>query len=142
MPPLVRRYFKTSFFFGGLGIMTGMHMASALHLGAGSLHRYYHSAHTHMVLVGFFMMMWMGVLLWKLPAAPANSRYKPGLMTLVYWITTITTIVRYTLEAAIGYIQPEPDSMHMAIFLVSMVQGVAVIAFLVNLLPRVNVEEV
>ena len=79
--------------------------------------------------------------LWKLPAAPASSRYKPKLMVTIYWLITLSTVVRYTLEAAVGYIQPEPDWMHIGVFLVAMIQGSTIIAFLVNLLPRVNAEQ-
>ncbi|MCB9916365.1 MAG: hypothetical protein H6828_14650 [Planctomycetes bacterium] len=138
MPPLARRYLKTSFFLGALAILTGMHMASALHLQAGSMHRYYASAHTHLVLVGFFMMMWMALLLWKLPAAPAGSRYKPGLMVFVYWLLLATTLGRYLLESALGYFDPEPDALHQVTFLVASLQGVAIVIFLWNLWPRID----
>lgn len=139
MPPLARRFLKTSFLFGGLAILTGMHMGSALHLRAGEMHRYYLSAHTHLVLVGFFLMMWMALLLWKLPEAPAGSRYKPGLMPVVYWALTLSSIARFLGESALGYFAPEPEWLHQAVFAASIVQGTSVIAFLVNLLPRVNV---
>jgi hypothetical protein len=141
MPPLARRYLKTSLFFGGLGILTGMHMSSALHLQAGSNHRWYMTAHTHMMLVGFMLMMFMAALLWKLPQAPSGSRYKPALMVWVYWILTLTSIVRYSFNSAIGYLTPEPEWMHMAIFLISSLQGFAIIAFFINILPRVNAPE-
>ena len=138
MPPLSRRYLKTSFVFGILAILTGMHMGSALHLQAGSMHRYYSSAHTHMVLVGFFLMMWMSFLLWKLPTAPTGSRYKPGLMVLCWWLMMLSTSARFLFECWIGYLVPEPDWLHNAIFTAAMVQGTTVIAFLINLMPRIN----
>jgi heme/copper-type cytochrome/quinol oxidase subunit 1 len=142
MPPLARRYLKTSFWFGATGILTGMHMASALHLRAGSLHRYYLSAHTHMMLVGFFLMMFMAILLWKLPPAPEGSRYKPALMGWLWMALVICTIGRFLGELVLGYLRPEPDWLHYAIFAVSTAQGACVLAFVVNLLPRINAPDV
>jgi heme/copper-type cytochrome/quinol oxidase subunit 1 len=138
MPPLARRFLKTAFLFGALGIMTGMHISSALHLQAGDTHRYYISAHTHLVLVGFVLMMCMAGLLWKLPPAPEGSRYKPGLMPVVYWLLVSCTLGRYLLESGIGYMEPEPDWLHQLIFYVSCLQGLAVITFFVNLWPRLS----
>lgn len=138
MPPLAQRFFKTAIAMGVLGIMTGMHMTTALHLGKGSMHRYYNSAHTHLMLVGCAMMVGMGVCLWKLPAAPANSRHRPAFDQVAYWVVTLSSLVRYSLECWIGYLDPEPSWMHQAITWSSTIQGLGLILFLVNQWPRIH----
>jgi len=138
MPPLARRYLRTAIAFAILGVMTGMHMSSALHLKAGEMHRYYLSAHAHVMLVGFSLMVAMSVALWKLPEAPAGSRYRPSLMRLAYWLTSVGTLLRYLSESWIGYQTPEPESVHRFIYAAGMVQGTGILIFLVNLLPRIR----
>ena len=54
----------------------------------------------------------------------------------------ICTIGRFLGELVLGYSRPEPDWLHYAIFAVSTAQGACVLAFLVNLLPRINAPDV
>lgn len=138
MPPLARRFLKTAIAFGVLGIMTGMHMSTALHLGAGEMHRYYASAHTHIMLVGCSMMLGMGIALWKLPEAPTGSRHQPWLDATSYWLVTLCSLGRYSFECWIGYLNPEPTWMHQAITVLSQIQGLGLILFLVNQWPRIH----
>jgi len=129
---------KTGFAMAILAILTGMHMSSALHLGQGVLHRYYPSAHTHLMLVGGSAMIGMGVALWKLPPGPAESRLRPRLDALAYWGVTLTTLGRYVLECWVGYLDPEPTWMHQGITWISMLQGSSLILFLLNQWPRLR----
>lgn len=138
MPALARRYLKTAILLGVLGILTGMHMSSAVHLGAGAMHRYYTSAHTHLMLVGFSLMVGMGVALWKLPEPRAGSRHRPLFDELAYWIIVAGTLVRFTLECWIGYLEPEPTWMHETITVASIAQGSGLILFLLNQWPRIH----
>ncbi|MFT7484947.1 MAG: heme/copper-type cytochrome/quinol oxidase subunit 1 [Candidatus Paceibacteria bacterium] len=138
MPPLARRYLKTAFAFGILGVLTGMHMSSALHLQLGSMHRWYLSAHTHIMLVGFAMLAANSLALCLLPEAPGGSRHRPGLDKLAYWLITLCTLGRFSFEAAIGYMSPEPGWMHQTINAVATLQGLGLIVFWVNQWPRIN----
>ncbi|MFT7667576.1 MAG: heme/copper-type cytochrome/quinol oxidase subunit 1 [Planctomycetota bacterium] len=138
MPPLARRFLKTAIAMGILAVLTGMHMASALHLGHGQMHRYYASAHTHLMLVGSAMMVCMGLAIWKLPQAPAGSRHRPGLDVLAYWLVTICSLGRFTFECWVGYLNPEPAWMHQVIHASSFVQGLGLILFMVNQWPRIS----
>ena len=138
MSPIARLYLKTSFAFGILGVLTGMHMASALHMQSGSMHRWYLSAHTHILLVGFALLAANSLALSLLPAAPAGSRHRPGLDRLAYWLITLCTLGRFLFESAIGYMIPEPIWMHQAIFALGTVQGIGLILFWVNQWPRIH----
>jgi len=138
MPPLARLYLKTSFAFGILGVATGMHMSSALHLHSGSMHRWYLSAHTHLLLVGFALLAADSLALCLLPAAPPGSRHRPGFDRLAYWIITLSTAGRFGLESALGYFASEPVWMHQAIFAISTAQGLGLILFWINQWPRIH----
>lgn len=138
MPPLARRYFKTAVAFGVLGILTGMHMSSAQHLGAGDMHRFYVSAHTHVMLVGFSLMVGYGVALWKLPEPRPGSFHRPRYDVIAYWLITVGTLVRYVMESWVGYEDPEPKWMHQTINAFAMLQGAGLILFLVNQWPRIR----
>jgi heme/copper-type cytochrome/quinol oxidase subunit 1 len=138
MPPLARRYLKTAIAFGVIGILTGMHMSTAQHLGAGSMHRFYVSAHTHVMLVGFSLMGAFGVALWKLPEPRPGSFHRPALDRLAYWTITLGTLVRFVAECWIGYEDPEPVWLHQTINAFAIVQGSGLILFLVNQWPRVQ----
>jgi heme/copper-type cytochrome/quinol oxidase subunit 1 len=62
------------------------------------------SAHTHIILVGFVLMMIMGVALWFFPRAEKDDKkYKPGLIWICYWFITSGTFVRFTLEIIDSY---------------------------------------
>ena len=77
MPPIPRRaryFLKTAIWFLVLGVLTGLHMSSAKHLDAGGMHWPYVVAHTHLILIGFFLMGTMGSAIWLLPSPPPGSR--------------------------------------------------------------------
>ncbi len=139
MPRISRVYLKTALAFLLLGVFTGLHISSAKHLAAGSTHPPYVVAHTHILMIGFFLMSAMGVALWKLPDAPANSRYRVGLAWAVYAMLVPSSIARFLLEIWLGYYpaahgEPIPS----AIFGVSCVQVLALTLFVWNLWPRIR----
>lgn len=99
MPPLVRRYVKTSFVFLALGLLLG----GWIIVGEFVLGRYpprlYVTAHVHLLLVGFMLMVVMGVATWMFPRpAREDTRYRPGLAEAVYWIMTLATAARAAAE--------------------------------------------
>lgn len=104
MPPLVRRYIKTSFVFMALGMLVGAVMA----VSQGVLGRPVPSllvvAHTHAVLVGFVLMMIIGVATWMFPRpAREDPRYRPELARAIYWVLTLATALRFAAEVAAAY---------------------------------------
>ena len=134
MNKLSRVYVKTALCFLLLGMLTGLHMSSAKHLAAGSMHPPYIVAHTHLLMIGFFLLTSMGVALWKLPEAPAGSRYKEGVAWLAFALLVPGSIARFVLEIWLGYYPAEHgEPIPIAIFCVSCLQVGAVGLFIWNL---------
>ena len=67
MPPLVRRYLKTAIAFLLFGVGLGVYMLARRELAGVWPTPWWTSAHTHAILVGFVMMMILGVALWMFP---------------------------------------------------------------------------
>src|SRR3972149_2470697 len=95
VPPLVRRYIKTSFVFLVAGLLLGgWILVSEFVLGAWPP-RLLLTAHVHLLLVGFMLMLVMGVATWMFPRpARDDARYRPELAEAVYWVLTLATAGR------------------------------------------------
>jgi len=97
--PLVRRYVKTSFVFLLAGLLVGAYIVVAqfvLNIYPPRLHV---TAHVHLLLVGFVLMIVMGVATWMFPRpARDDTAYRPGLAEAVYWIMTLATALRGAAE--------------------------------------------
>src|SRR5262245_374585 len=95
MTPLVRLYVKTSFVFLLLGLAVGGYVAIEVNLLGRAVPWPLITAHTHLLLVGFMLMLVFGVATWMFPRpARDDERYRPGLAQLVYWLLTASTVVR------------------------------------------------
>jgi heme/copper-type cytochrome/quinol oxidase subunit 1 len=101
--PLVRRYIKTSFVFLVLGLALGAYLIVA-QFGVGAYPpRLVVTAHVHLLLVGFMLMIVMGVATWMFPRPGRDdARYRPALAEAVYWIMTMGTALRAIGEVAAG----------------------------------------
>jgi cbb3-type cytochrome oxidase subunit 1 len=102
--PLVRRYVKTSFAF----LMMGLVLGGYILMGAFVLNAYpprlLITAHVHLLLVGFMLMIVMGVATWMFPRpARDDPRYRPELAEAVYWVMTLSTATRAAGEIAGGF---------------------------------------
>src|SRR5512145_2804097 len=103
MPPLIRRYIKTSFVFLVLGLLLGGYLVVGEFLLGVSPPRLLITAHVHLLLVGFMLMLVMGVATWMFPRpARDDARYRPELAEAVYWVMTGATILRAVAEVAAG----------------------------------------
>ena len=101
MYSLVRRYLKTGIAFLGVGLAIGVWMMAERDLLGRFPSAYEQSAHTHAILVGFVMMMILGVALWLFPRpAKEDQRYAPKLAEAAYWLVTIGTAARVAGELA------------------------------------------
>jgi len=99
MHSLVRRYLKTGILFLAAGLVLGGWMIVNRELYDISPSPYLVSAHTHAILVGFFMMMILGVALWLFPRPDkADVRYQPRMADVAYWLLTIGTSTRLVTE--------------------------------------------
>jgi heme/copper-type cytochrome/quinol oxidase subunit 1 len=101
MHSLVRRYLKTGISFLALGLVIGAWMMTDRELRQRLPSPYVVSAHTHAILVGFVMMMILGVALWLFPRpAKDDSRYSPRAAEAAYWLVAGGTAVRVAGELA------------------------------------------
>ena len=101
MTPLVRLYVKTAFAFLILGLLLGGYVTIEVNLLGRAVPWPLITAHTHLVLVGFMLMLVFGVATWMFPRPPRDdARYRPWLAWLVYWLLTVSTAVRALGELA------------------------------------------
>ncbi len=99
MPPLIRRYIKTSFVFLLLGLVLGGVIVVAQFVVGTYPSRLLITAHAHLLLVGFMLMVVMGVATWMFPRPGRDdTRYRPALAEAVYWTMTVATALRATAE--------------------------------------------
>ena len=95
MYTLVRRYIKTAIAFLFVGLALGGWMLVRRELWQRYPTPYEVSAHTHAILVGFVMMMILGVALWLFPRPDkADERYRPARAEAAYWLLTLGTAGR------------------------------------------------
>jgi len=104
MTPLVRRYIKTSFVF----LLAGLVLGAVIVVNQFVLNVYpprlHVTAHVHLLLVGFMLLIVMGVATWMFPRpARDDVRYRAELAEVVYWVMTIATALRATCEIAGGF---------------------------------------
>jgi hypothetical protein len=95
MTPLVRLYVKTSFAFLLLGLFLGGYVAVEVNVVGRGVPWPLITAHVHLLLVGFVLMLVFGIATWMFPRPGRDdARYRPGLAWVVYWLLTVSTVVR------------------------------------------------
>src|SRR4051812_27035349 len=95
MYSLVRRYLKTGIVFLMVGLALGVWMTVQRELLQRVPAPHIVSAHTHAILVGFVMMMILGVALWLFPRpAKEDTRYAPRHAEAAYWLLATGTATR------------------------------------------------
>ena len=95
MHTLVRRYLKTAILFLAAGLAIGGWMLVRRELLGRVPTPYEASAHTHAILVGFVMMMILGVALWLFPRPDkSDTRYSPRTAEAAYWLVSVGTAGR------------------------------------------------
>lgn len=99
MTALIRRYIKTSFAFLLAGLALGGYLVVAQFMAGVYPSRLLVTAHVHLLLVGFMLMIVMGVATWMFPRpARDDRRYRPELAEVVYWVMAVSTAVRAAAE--------------------------------------------
>ena len=138
MPPLVRRYIKTSFLFLLAGLLLGGYILVAEFAVGRYPPRLVITAHVHLLLVGFMLMIVMGVATWMFPRPGRDdARYRPALAEAVYWIMTLGTVLRSISEVAAG-IAEGGASLRALIVLGGSAQLVGALLFVANMWWRVR----
>jgi len=137
MPPLIRRYIKTSFAFLLAGVLLGSHVSVGQYVVATYPPRLIITAHVHLLLVGFMLMIVMGVATWMFPRpARDDARYRPELAEAVYWTMTVATCVRAGAKILGAY--ADSSALRAAIALGGLGQAAGVLLFVVNMWTRVR----
>ena len=137
MTPLVRRYIKTSFVFLLAGLLLGGWSIVAEFVIGRYPPRLFITAHVHLLLVGFMLMMVMGVATWMFPRpAKDDTRYRPELAEAVYWVMTVATAVRAAAELLVG-VSPAP-ALRLAIAAGGLGQLLGTLLFVLNMWRRVR----
>lgn len=136
MTPLVRRYIKTSFVFLVAGLALGGHLVVAQFVAGVYPPRLWVTAHVHLLLVGFMLMIVMGVATWMFPRPARDARYRAGLAEVVYWTMTVATAVRAVGEVVAGFAPVPPFRLAIAVGGLGQIAGAAM--FVVNMWTRVR----
>ena len=103
MPPLIRRYIKTSFAFLLLGLALGGYLIVSQFVLGVYPSRLLVTAHVHLLLVGFMLMIVMGVATWMFPRPGAgDTRYRPELAEVVYGLIAPATALRAAAETMLA----------------------------------------
>jgi cbb3-type cytochrome oxidase subunit 1 len=137
VPPLIRRYIKTSFVFLLAGLALGGWITVQQFVLGVYPPRLFVTAHVHLLLVGFMLMIVMGVATWMFPRpARDDARYRPGLAEAVYWTMTLATLLRAVAEIA-GSFTPAP-ALRLAIAAGGLGQLAAAALFVANMWTRVR----
>lgn len=133
---LVRRYLKTAVGFLAVGLAVGGWLMVRRELYGVAPSPYAVSAHTHAILVGFMMMMIMGVALWMFPRPEKGDlRYRPGVAEAAYWAVALGTAGRVAGEL----LRPvAPAWLRWAILLCGLAQALGLLAFFHTMWPRIR----
>jgi len=141
VPPLVRRYVKTSFVFLMAGLALGGYIVVAQFLVNHHPPRLFVTAHVHLLLVGFMLMIVMGVATWMFPRpARDDARYRPELAEAVYWTMTVATAVRAAAELTAPF--APSGAIRVFIALGGLGQIAGALLFVVNMWWRVRMPAV
>ncbi|MEP6779858.1 MAG: hypothetical protein ABJC26_08215 [Gemmatimonadaceae bacterium] len=129
MHSLIRLYLKTAFAFLLIGLAIGTTMLVRRELFGVFPAPQFVSAHVHAVVVGFVMMMIMGVALWLFPRPPRketpSTRVPRGAM-VAYWFITLGTLTRITGELVRNSSAARPWAIVVVAGALAQVVGIAV----------------
>jgi cbb3-type cytochrome oxidase subunit 1 len=135
--PLVRRYIKTSFVFLLWGLLLGGWIIVAEFVAGRYPPRLFITAHVHLLLVGFMLMMVMGVATWMFPRpARDDTAYRPLLAEVVYWVMTLATALRALAEMLEGLFPS--GALRLLIAVGGLGQVLGALLFVVNMWRRVR----
>lgn len=132
-----RWFIKTAIVFLIVGLLTGLFMMAFRYLFKYGYPYTLITAHTHIILIGFVMMMIMGVAIWFFPRPEKDDKkYNPDLIRVVYGIMTISTTLRFMSEIINGY--SNDPVIGIIIFIASAGQVLSFILFFYSIWGRIR----
>ena len=137
MHTLVRRYIKTGIAFLVVGLLVGLWSLVQREVGMAWPSPFQISAHTHAILVGFVMMMIMGVALWLFPRPEKDdTRYSPRLAEAAYWCMTLGTALR--LSGELARVASQAPALRVAVVVAGGLQVAGIAIFFYTMWSRVR----
>ena len=137
MHSLVRRFLKTGIAFLTIGLGIGVWLVGERELVQRHASPYAVSAHTHAILVGFVMMMILGVALWLFPRPSGDdTRYDPRAAAVAYWLLTVGTATRIVGELA--RMTSTAPLLRIAVFAASLLQVAGIVVFFYTMWSRIR----
>ena len=137
MTSLVRRFLKTAIVFLAAGLAIGGWMIVEREFTGRVTSSYVTSAHTHAILVGFVMMMILGVALWMFPRpAKGDLRYSPRLAEAAYWMLAGGTAVRVVGELL--HAHGDAPWLRWVVVLAGLAQIAGLLVFFANMWSRIR----
>jgi heme/copper-type cytochrome/quinol oxidase subunit 1 len=131
-----RYYIKTAFGFFIVGILAGLYLYGATIFG-WYIPPTLISAHTHVILMGGMLMMILGVAIWFFPRAPKEDRaYNPMAISVLYWLFTISTLLRFVVEVLAGF--PGSNHLRTLAFFIAIVQVGATVGLIYSIWGRIR----
>ncbi|MEO5816799.1 MAG: cbb3-type cytochrome c oxidase subunit I [Gemmatimonadaceae bacterium] len=137
MTSLVRRFLKTAILFLIAGLAIGIWMLVERELTGRLASPYVRSAHTHAILVGFVMMMILGVALWMFPRpAKDDTRYRPRVAGMAYWLIAAGTAARVVGELA--HARSDDLWLRWLVIIAGLMQVAGLVAFFATMWSRIR----
>ncbi len=102
---LARSYVKAAILFLFMGLVLGGYMSYRINISGAAVPQSIITAHTHLILVGFVMMLIMGIALWLFPRPREKVFYSPLLAEITLYLMVISILARSAGEIADGFVQ-------------------------------------
>ncbi len=101
---LARYYIKSAILFLVLGLVLGGYMTYRINISGSGVPQSMIAAHTHLILVGFVIMLIMGIALWLFPRPREKVFYSPLIAEITFYLMFAAIAVRSTGEILNGFI--------------------------------------
>ncbi len=101
---LARYYVKSAILFLVLGLVLGGYMTYRINISGSGVTQSMIAAHTHLILVGFVMMLIMGIALWLFPRPREKVFYSPLIAEITFYLMFAAIAVRSAGEILNGFI--------------------------------------
>ncbi len=133
---LARYYVKSAILFLVIGLLLGGYMSYRINISGSAVPQSMITAHTHLILVGFVMMLIMGVALWLFPRPREKVFYSPLLAEITFYIMFAAILVRSAGEIIDGFILSR--WLTWAIAIGSFGEIIGILLFFINIWNRIK----
>ncbi len=133
---LARYYVKSAILFLVLGIVLGGYMSYEINIQNTAVPQSMITAHTHLILIGFVMMLIMGIALWLFPRPREKVFYSPLLSEITFYIMFVSVLMRSLGEVVSGFIMLNWAAWMIVITSYGEILGI--ILFFINIWQRIK----